>query len=99
MASIRWVRPILSTSWNSSAFGLSEACSFSIAGIRSSLTATPAAMCIAVGKVSLDDCPWLTWSLGWTGSFEPMGLPASWEMRLAITSLAFMLVEVPEPVW
>ena len=23
-------------------------------------------MCIAVGKVSLDDCDMLTWSLGWT---------------------------------
>ena len=31
----------------------------------------------------------LTWSLGWAPS------PA----RLAITSLAFMLVDVPEPVW
>jgi hypothetical protein len=31
----------------------------------------------------------LTWSLGWAAS------PAS----LAITSLAFMFEEVPEPVW
>ena len=30
-----------------------------------------AAMCIAVGKVSLDDWPRLTWSLGWIGSLEP----------------------------
>ena len=28
-------------------------------------------MCIAVGNVSFDDCPLLTWSFGWTGFFEP----------------------------
>jgi hypothetical protein len=36
------------------------------AGRRSFWIATAAAMCIAVGKVSLDDWPMLTWSLGWT---------------------------------
>ena len=30
-----------------------------------------AAMCIAVGKVSFDDCDMLTSSFGWTGFFEP----------------------------
>jgi len=31
-----------------------------------------AAICIAVGNVSLEDCPRLTWSFGWTGSLEPI---------------------------
>jgi len=48
-----------------------------------------AARWTAVGKVSLEDCPRLTWSLGWTPS------PA----RLDTTSLTLVLVEVPDPVW
>ncbi len=48
-----------------------------------------AARWTAEGKTSFDDWPMFTWSLAWASS------PA----RLAITSLAFMLVEVPEPVW
>ncbi len=40
----------------------------------------------------------LTSSLGWTGSFEPNTPPASSMARLAMTSLAFMLVWVPLPV-
>ncbi len=55
-------------------------------------------MCIAVGKVSLEDCERLTWSLGCTGDFEPSSPPSISIARLAITSLAFMLVWVPEPV-
>ena len=43
----------------------------------------------ADGKTSLDDWPMFTWSLGWTVA------PAS----VAMTSLAFMFDEVPEPVW
>ncbi len=45
-----------------------------------------------VGKVSLLLCEALTWSLGWTVT------PAR-SARLAITSLAFMLELVPDPVW
>ncbi len=48
-----------------------------------------AARCTADGNTSLDDWPMLTWSLGCTPS------PA----RVAITSLAFMLDDVPDPVW
>ncbi len=55
-------------------------------------------MCIAVGKVSLEDWPRLTWSLGWTGDLLPSGAPRISLARFAITSLAFMLVWVPEPV-
>jgi hypothetical protein len=55
-------------------------------------------MCMAVGNTSLDDWERLTWSLGWTGCLEP-NLPPSISMaRLAITSLAFMLDWVPDPV-
>ena len=57
------------------------------------------AMCMAVGKVSLEDWPRLTWSLGWTGVLEPRSPPASSMARLEMTSLEFMLDWVPEPVW
>ena len=56
-------------------------------------------MCITVGKVSFDDWLRLTSSFGWIGFFEPSTPPASWIARFEITSLAFMLVCVPEPVW
>ena len=55
-------------------------------------------MCMAVGKVSLDDCDMLTSSFGCTGVFEPITPPAISMARFEITSLAFMLVCVPEPV-
>ena len=70
-----------------------------IAGVSTSSTCSTVAMCIAVGKVSLDDWLWLTSSLGWIGAFDPTTPSASWIARFAITSLAFMLVCVPEPVW
>ncbi len=57
-----------------------------------------AAMCIAVGKVSLEDWLTLTWSFGWTGVLEPISPPRISIARLAITSLAFMFDCVPEPV-
>ena len=34
-----------------------------------------AAMCIADGKVSFEDCDMLTWSLGCTGCLLPSGVP------------------------
>ena len=54
---------------------------------------------MAVGMTSLDDWLLLTWSFGWTGVLEPTTPPAIWMARLEITSLVFMLVEVPDPVW
>ena len=56
-------------------------------------------MCIAVGKVSFDDWPRLTSSLGCTGFFEPITPPAISIARFEITSLAFMFDCVPLPVW
>src|SRR6202453_3389404 len=55
-------------------------------------------MCMAVGKVSFDDCDMLTWSLGWIGLLDPISPPANSMARLEMTSLAFMLVWVPLPV-
>lgn len=49
-------------------------------------------MWVAVGNVSLELCDMFTSSLGWTVT----PLRAAIE---AITSLAFMLELVPEPVW
>ncbi len=56
-------------------------------------------MCMAVGKVSLEDWLWFTSSFGWIGFFDPTVPPASWIARFAITSFAFMFVCVPDPVW
>ena len=50
------------------------------------------------GKVSFDDWDMLTWPLGCTGRFEASGAPASWQQRLEMTSLTFMLNCVPLPV-
>ena len=55
-------------------------------------------MCMAVGKVSLDDCPMLTSSLGPTGCCVPSVPPSSWMARLESTSLTFMFDWVPDPV-
>ena len=55
-------------------------------------------MYIADGKVSLDDCDMLTWSLGCTGVLLPSAVPASWQHGSTITSLTFMLNCVPLPV-
>ena len=48
---------------------------------------------IAAGTVSFDDCEALTWSLGCTGR------PSCSDASVAITSLTFMFVDVPDPVW
>ena len=68
---------------------VSEPSSRSSAGSSTFCAASSTATWTALGNRSLDDCPRLTSSLAWTSS------PA----RVAITSLTFMLVEVPEPVW
>ena len=60
--------------------------------------AATAAMCIAVGITSFEDWLAFTSSFGCT-SFEPSSPPRISEARLARTSLAFMFVEVPDPVW
>jgi hypothetical protein len=51
------------------------------------------AMWIADGKTSFDDWDAFTWSFGCTG------FPNASVARVAMTSLVFMLLDVPEPVW
>ena len=62
------------------------------------MISSAAAMCMAVGNVSFDDCDMFTWSFGCTGVFEPRTPPASSIALLEMTSFAFMLVWVPLPV-
>ena len=93
-----WVRPILTMSFHSSALAAIASCSACTAGISRCVTPTAAAMYIAEGNVSFDDCDMLTWSLGCTGVLLPSGVPASWQQRLEITSFTFMLNCVPLPV-
>ena len=54
-------------------------------------------MCITVGKQSLLDWLWLTWSFGWI-YLSPIFPPKSWIALFAITSFAFIFDCVPEPV-
>ncbi len=57
------------------------------------LSVLAVATCTAVGNTSLEDWDAFTWSFGWTRR------PSRAEARVAITSFAFMFVDVPEPVW
>ena len=57
-----------------------------------------AAIDMAAGKTSFEDCERLTSSLGWIGCLLPRAPPASSMARLAMTSLTFMFVWVPLPV-
>ncbi len=95
---MRWVRPILVTPAYSSSLSCSASRNAATEGSSRWTISSTAAMCMAVGKVSFDDCDMLTWSLGWMGAFEPMTPPPSSMARLEMTSLAFMLVWVPLPV-
>ena len=83
---------------NSVALASSASRSSRTDGIRRCSTSSTAAMFIAVGKVSFDDCDMLTWSLGWTGVLLPSSAPESSMARLEMTSLTFMFVCVPDPV-
>ena len=56
------------------------------------------AICIADGNTSFVDCDLLTWSFGCTGFLVPFFPPRISIALLAITSLTFILVCVPEPV-
>src|SRR5262252_8154032 len=93
-----WVRPILTMSRHACAFAAIASRKAATAGIRRSLVLTAAAIYIADGNESFDDCDMFTWSLGCTGVLLPIAVPASWQQRLEITSLTFMLNCVPLPV-
>jgi hypothetical protein len=98
VASWRWVRPSFTTSANSRALRSSAPASSSSAGTRSRSIASRAATCNALGITSLEDWARFTSSLGWT-CIDPRACPSSSLARFAITSFAFMFVDVPEPVW
>ncbi len=89
-ASMRCVRPILTISDHFSALSFSAFLNALTLGNNSWTKASAAAMCIAVGKVSLDDWARLTWSFGCTGVLEPMMPPAISIPRFAITSFVFI---------
>ena len=55
-----WVRPILTMSFHSCAFAAIASRSAATAGMRRSFTLTAAAMYIADGNESFDDCAMLT---------------------------------------
>src|SRR5262245_9561550 len=93
-----WVRPILTMESHSLALAAIASCSAVTVGSNRSDVLTAAAMYIAEGNESFDDWDMLTWSLGWTGVLDPNAVPASWQQRLEITSLTFMLNCVPLPV-
>jgi len=95
---MRCVRPSFITEAHAALRRASESRSTASAGSSRAVTASAAAMCIIVGKLSLDDWPRFTWSFGCTGRRVPSGWPSNSLARFAITSLAFMLVCVPEPV-
>src|SRR6266403_4484611 len=97
-ASCRCVRPVLTTSIHSLALVSMAAASASACGSRCSSNSSTAAMYIAVGKVSFDDCPILTLSFGCTGDLLPILPPSSWTARFDSTSLTFMFDCVPDPV-
>src|SRR5262249_62261770 len=85
-------------SFHACAFASTASRSAVTAGISRCFTLTAAAIYIADGKESFDDCAIFTWSLGCTGVLLPSGVPASWQQRLEITSFTFMLNWVPLPV-
>src|SRR3954453_405318 len=90
---MRWVRPLFTTSANSVALRPSDWDRWSSAGTRSRRMLRVAATWIALGNTSFDDCDALTWSLGCTSR------PTARDARVAVTSFAFMLLDVPDPVW
>ena len=93
VASIRWVRPALTTPVNSSAFWRKARARWRRAGTREPAISTVAATWMADGKTSLEDWDAFTSSLGWTRR------PRRSEARVARTSFMFILDEVPDPVW
>ena len=93
MASIRCVRPVLLMPPRLSALRRITDASRSSAGSSCCRPASTVLTWIALGITSLLLWPKFTWSLGWTST------PEASVAERAITSLAFMLLLVPEPVW
>src|ERR1700694_3913268 len=98
VASWRWVLPVFITGQNSALFCSSAFWSRRSAGMSSLSIATAHESWIAAGITSLEDWHRVTWSLGWT-ALDPRSARMISIGRLTMTSLAFVLVDVPEPVW
>jgi len=98
VASCKCVRPILMIFAKSFDFLSNALCKVCKLGMRCLVNARTAAICMIVGKESLDDWDMLTWSFGWTGSLDPSLPPRRDIARLEITSLTFMWNCVPDPV-
>ena len=95
VASWRWVLPILNILSNALAFFDNSFFKIFKLGINSLITRLCAEICIAVGITSLLDWQRFTWSFGWILTFPLINLLAKVDM----TSFAFILEEVPDPVW
>ncbi len=98
VASIKWVRPVFTRficCWACCSSPLRKCLT---AGNSWLSTALSAAICIAVGKQSLELWARLTWSFGCTGDLPPRAWPANSLARPAMTSLTFILLWVPLPV-
>mmetsp|Transcript_6371 Transcript_6371/g.8764 ORF Transcript_6371/g.8764 Transcript_6371/m.8764 type:complete len:221 (-) Transcript_6371:408-1070(-) len=92
VASCQCVRPHFIMSLNSLALASKALWRRFRPGSSTLWTWVTAAMCMAVGKVSLLDWPMFTWSLGWTGFLDPTTPPRIWMARFEMTSFEFMLV-------
>ena len=68
------------------------------AGMSASSSSRTEATCMTVGKLSLEEADMLTWSLGCTGFLVPIVPPSISIALFEMTSLAFMLDCVPDPV-
>ena len=97
-ASWSCVRPILRIFENSLPFFRNAAMSC-LTSLTSSTLPSAIPMWRAVGYASLVDWEQLTWSCESQNLYSPFLWPISSRARFAMTSLAFMLVEVPAPPW
>ena len=84
---MRCVRPDLTYRSSRRAWRVKDFSSCLSAGSSLVVAWSSAARCTALGNTSFEDCPMFTWSLAW----EPE--------RFASTSLTFVFVDVPDPVW
>ncbi len=97
-ASWMWVRPILMIPSNSFSFFAKAWCR-SWSSSTSFFPRSRVARWMPVGNASFVDWAMLTCEFGLMTSYLPFGLPRSSRARFAITSFAFMLIEVPAPPW
>mmetsp|Transcript_11124 Transcript_11124/g.23867 ORF Transcript_11124/g.23867 Transcript_11124/m.23867 type:complete len:330 (-) Transcript_11124:314-1303(-) len=99
VASMKWVRPVLTMEANSLDLLARVSRSLRIPGRVVSTVRLYAAMCIAVGKVSFEDWLLFTSSFGCSTFLASERAPPEMTCaRYAITSFTFILLCVPDPV-